>query len=104
MDTIPFVICFISVASFALMEGAHVDMFWIQTPHTASSVFLSTHMAGPGGIFASIFWLSNYKESTQRGEHAAMQDSARQGILFSFFIRMHLGFVCLADMPCYDLS
>jgi len=41
-------------------------------------------LAGPGGIFESIFW--DYKESTQRrGEHAAMQGSARQDILFSSF-------------------
>jgi len=55
MDTIPFVICCISVARFDLMEGAHV-IFLDTTPNTASSVFLSSHMAGPGGIFVSIFW------------------------------------------------
>lgn len=39
MDTIPFVICCISVARFELMEEAHVILL-DTTPHTASSGFL----------------------------------------------------------------
>lgn len=76
-------------------------------PTAASSVFLSSHVAGPGGIFESIFW--NYKESTQRKEeHAAMQDSARQDKLFSslgssVLFRLSCGYYALVTI-CHDYT
>jgi hypothetical protein len=59
-------------------------------------------MAGPGGVFHGHF-LGNqiYKEVPKKGEHAAMQGSARQDTLlvFSFVIRGPTSdFVCHAVM------
>jgi hypothetical protein len=71
--------------------------------HAASSVFLSQHMAGPAGIFCEHF-RPNIKKVPKKGEHAAMQDSARQDTLFSLVIRTVSDFVCHAVMSYYDLS
>jgi len=62
--------------------GRFESCFHNATPHTASSVFLSSHMAGPGGYFVSIFGQQTIRKYPKEGEHAAMQDSARQDILF----------------------
>lgn len=63
-------------------------------------------MAGPGGVFHWHFIPGNYKEVPKKGEHAAMQDSAR-GIhidcSFSFVVSGDSGIVCHAVMSCYDL-
>jgi hypothetical protein len=56
-------------------------------------------MAGPAGIL-SIFWLSNLQRKyLKKGEHAAMQGSARQDTLFSslpsdrFRFRLSRGYI-----------
>jgi hypothetical protein len=59
-------------------------------------------MAGPGGVFYGHF-LGNqiYKEVPKKGEHAAMQGSARQDthLIFSFVILgLASDFVCHAVM------
>jgi len=67
------------------------------TPQPLARFSFLQHMAGPGGIFHGHF-LGNqiYKEVPKKGEHAAMQGSARQDTLFfplSFGVYFPISFV-----------
>jgi len=60
-------------------------------------------VAGPGGIFESIFWLSNYKKVPRERGTRSNAGLGAQDILFSFSSFDLSRFVCLADMSsCYD--
>jgi len=77
--------------------------FFRYRPTAASSVFLSSHVAGPGGIFESIFW--NYKESTHK-ERGIRSNAGRRVRIYCF---LHLdlclvSFVLRISYSVYDLS
>jgi hypothetical protein len=102
MDTIPFVLCLFSVALFLWDRSQSCSDIKV---HTASSVFLYTHMAGPGGLFLSIFWLSNYKESTRRKGNTQQCRTRRAGhicFLLSFAGLFRLSLRDMAVTICHD--
>jgi hypothetical protein len=89
MDTISFVVCFISTANFA---------FRVSVPSAASSVFPFVACGRTGQVLLSIFWLLQ-REYLETGKHAAMQVSARQDILFSSALNRRLFRLSCGDIP-----